>query len=214
LKQLGVEALEFSGKTRIAGISVLGKGTVGIILKGILKGANVAVKIRRTDARRRDMTHEADMLAKANTAKIGPKLLGVSRNVLAMQLIQGSRLGEWIVKKKPTRMQVRHLLADILLQAYRLDSMGLDHGELSRAPKNVIVGIRMRPWIVDFESASTVRRAKNVTSLVQYFMFGNISKNLPWLVRKRRSLLTTVRDYKEAHNERNFEAILTALQGV
>lgn len=42
----------------------------------------VALKIRRTDADRSQMYHEADMLKKANSVDVGPKLLDVSENFL------------------------------------------------------------------------------------------------------------------------------------
>src|SRR5256712_13093349 len=71
LKSLGIEGLEFEGPLRMGKLSVLGKGVVGLVVMGITDGGRVAVKIRRTDSRRRSMIHEAAMMRAANKAGIG-----------------------------------------------------------------------------------------------------------------------------------------------
>ena len=57
----GVSALEFSGTASVFGVKVpvLGKGFVGIVVIAHLNGQRVAVKIRRADADRADLLHEA-----------------------------------------------------------------------------------------------------------------------------------------------------------
>ncbi len=54
LQQLGVEALEFSGKTNASNIPVLGKGYVGVVVLAYVNGQKVALKMRRIDADRLD----------------------------------------------------------------------------------------------------------------------------------------------------------------
>ena len=78
LRSHGVTALEFSGTASLFGVAVpvLGKGFVGIVVIAHLNGQRVAVKIRRTDADRADLLHEASMLSKANSADVAPKLIG------------------------------------------------------------------------------------------------------------------------------------------
>ena len=76
LRSHGVTALEFSGTASVFGVAVpvLGKGFVGIVVIAHLNGERVAVKIRRTDADRADLLHEANMLSKANSVNVAPKL--------------------------------------------------------------------------------------------------------------------------------------------
>ena len=72
LRSLGVTALEFSGSASLfgVGVPVLGKGFVGIVVVAHLNGKRVAVKIRRTDADRADLLHEAQMLSVANSVNV------------------------------------------------------------------------------------------------------------------------------------------------
>src|SRR2546421_10725218 len=95
LKSLGIEGLEFEGPLRMGKLSVLGKGVVGLVFRGIAENRRVAMKIRRTDSRRRSMIHEAAMMRAANKAGIGPEYLGSFEDVLEMQFLEGQRLRLW-----------------------------------------------------------------------------------------------------------------------
>ena len=52
LKNHGVEAVEFAGKTSAFNVPVLGKGFVGVVVIAHLNGQKAALKIRRGDADR------------------------------------------------------------------------------------------------------------------------------------------------------------------
>src|SRR3972149_9953942 len=103
----GITAVEFAGKGNAFNIPVLGKGYVGIVVIAQRYGQRLALKIRRGDADRRDLLHEAKMLAKANSAGVGPTLVDSSKNFLLMQLIEGDLLPAWleINKEKNTVRQ-------------------------------------------------------------------------------------------------------------
>jgi putative serine/threonine protein kinase len=133
LKQHRINALEFTGKASANNIPVLGKGYVGIVAIAHISGKSIAVKMRRSDADRESLAHEADMLQKANLVGVGPRFIGVSKNFLLSQLIDGDLLVEWLQTHKDKAL-VRRVLGDILEQCWRLDEAGLDHGELSKAP--------------------------------------------------------------------------------
>jgi putative serine/threonine protein kinase len=185
---------------------------VGIVTEGILDDVPVALKIRRFDADRLTMGNEAKMLRLANSVGIGPRLLGSSRNVLVMELVNGAPLFRWIANS-PKQENVRAALDKLLHACFKLDSMGLDHGELSHAPKNVLVTHDRVPCIVDFESASTSRRTANVTSILQYFLFGQVSKlvNASRLFPKKRVILRTLTIYKADQSVENFRNVREAL---
>jgi len=212
LGAVGVDALEFVGAHSIGRAKVLGKGCVGIVVKGRMRSKAVAVKIRRTDANRPDMEHEAKMLALANTVRVGPKLLAKSKNFLVMELINGLPLCRWVslLPKAGSKRRVRNLLAGLFDDCFKLDQIGLDHGELSQAPKNVLVEKNGRPRILDFESASETRRTSNVTSIAQYLLIGGgPAKRLRGILlwRRRASLIRALRDYKQRPDLDKFQRI-------
>jgi len=200
LHQLEITALDFQGPLRTDRLSVLGKGVVGIVVIGVRGNRRIDVKIRRVDARRPSLIHEAELLMAANSLKVGPECLGGTADVLAMEFIEGLSLPLWLesLTGRGRRARVRSVVKPLLEECFRMDAYGLDHGELSRAHKNVIVsddGAR----ILDFESASLVRRPSNFTSLTQYlFLGGSIAKKIAKVLGPvdRDELLKCLRDYK------------------
>jgi putative serine/threonine protein kinase len=213
LNRLGIEALEFIGEKNVANMPVLGKGCVGIVTVAHTKEGKVALKIRRMDADRSGMQHEAEMLKKANTVEVGPKLLGASENFLLMEFIKGLLFFQWIsmLKGRGAKSRVRKVLLDILEQCWKLDQIGLDHGELSKAPKHIIIDEEGKPHIVDFETASINRRVSNVTSICQYLFIGS---EVAKVIRTRLScidrdvLIESLKKYKRRRSRRDFESIL------
>ena len=213
LRSHGVEALEFSGKASLFGVAVpvLGKGFVGIVVIAHVNGERVAVKIRRSDADRADLLHEASMLFKANSVDVAPKLVTASKNFLLMQLIDGSLLPNWLKTNKDAST-VKQVLGEVLGQCFRLDQVGLDHGELSKAPKHLLVDKTEKVFIVDFETASLERRVANVTSICQYLFAGNssASKILSEIFgeKNRMELIDVLKAYKKNRTRENFENLL------
>ena len=213
LHSLGVRALEFSGSASVFGVAVpvLGKGFVGIVAIAHLTGKRVAVKIRRTDADRADLLHEAAMIDKANMVGVAPKLGASSKNFLLMQLIDGDLLPNWL-KTHTEKETVRRVLGEVLDQCFRLDEVGLDHGELSKAPKHLLVDKSERVFIVDFETSSLERRVSNVTAVCQYLFAGNssASKILAEVFgqKDRLGLIDVMRAYKKNRTKKNFEHLL------
>jgi len=217
LKRLGVSAIEFGGQKTAFNLPVLGKGCVGIVVAAQVASRRVALKIRRVDADRKEMEHEAEMLSKANRISVGPRLLGLSQDFLLMEFIEGLLLPAWIqsVHGRGSAKRIRQVLREIVLQCRKMDEAGLDHGELSRAPKHVIVGREDKVRIVDFETASVRRRASNVTSISQYLFIGSqVAKTLRNRLGEinRESLIAALRYYKRHPSERTFRRILEICQ--
>jgi predicted Ser/Thr protein kinase len=217
LKSLGIEGLKFEGPLKIGKLSVLGKGVVGLVVAGIAGDQWVAVKIRRVDSRRRSMLHEAEMMRAANKAGIGPECLGSSEDVLEMQFLDGQRLPLWIssLKGRGRKARVKSTVKALLQQCVRLDAYGLDHGELSRAHKNVLVSEGDHPWILDYESSSLMRRVSNFTSLAQYILLsGRFSRKVMRILGPldRDELVKYLRLYKAGRTNYAFESTLKMLQ--
>jgi len=213
LRQLGISAIEFSGPKTTHELHILGKGCVSIVLVAHTKRGRVALKARRTDANRVSMTHEVEMLRKANAVNVGPEFYGATGNFISMELIDGPWLPDWIetLKGRGRARRIRMCLRKILEDCWKLDSIGLDHGELSRATKHVIIEKDDRPRLIDFETASTTRKTANVTSISQYLFIGSdVARRMSRLVGQvpRERLIKTLRAYKKQPNRENFDNIL------
>ncbi|MEM3770521.1 MAG: RIO1 family regulatory kinase/ATPase [Candidatus Bathyarchaeia archaeon] len=211
LEKLGVTALEFCGEKQVSNLKVLGKGCVGIVVKAYRGGEAIALKIRRVDADRVTMLHEAEMIKIANSVNVGPRLLDVSKNFLLMQFVKGDLLPEWL-EKRPSKTRLKNVLRDVLEQCWRLDKIGLDHGELSHAPKHIIVDSQDKPFILDFETASTNRKPSNVTSITQFlFISGKVAEKIAKKLgeRDKKTIIEALRRYKADGSRQNFEALLS-----
>lgn len=216
LRQHGVEALEFAGKAHASNIPVLGKGYVGVVVIAHLKGQKAALKMRRIDADRTDFKHEAEMLKKANAIGVGPKFIAESTNFMLSQLIDGDLIETWLETQRD-KVVIRGVLIDILEQCWRLDEAGLDHGEISKATKHLLVDKENHPFIVDFETASVVRKVINVTSVCQFLFMGNsrAAKLLGEVFgqKPKSELIAALKNFKKNTNRKNFEDLLEMCLG-
>jgi putative serine/threonine protein kinase len=200
LERLGVEELIFEGHTKIGRLGILGLGTVGIVVRARV-GENVrALKVRRTDANRPDMEQEVRITSMVNKLGIGPTVYGHTKDFMLMKLLDYVELEEWLrgLRGLGTRETARTLVHSILNQCRKLDLMGIDHGQLSNLRKHAVVAEGV-PWIVDFESASTSRKPRNVTTAAQnLFIGGKLSPRLRRVlgIRDVSPLLTLLSDYK------------------
>ncbi len=212
LKKLKVKALEFTGKKRLHKDLVLGKGFVGIVVIAHTPLERAALKIRRVDADRKEMFHEAEMLRRANDVEVGPRLFDVSKNFLLMEFIEGIHFPHWIesVGGSGIQSRIRRVLGEVLEQCYKLDKAGLDHGELSNAQKHIIVTADDTPVLVDFETASIDRKVSNITSICQYLFYKRqvAEKVKDYLEVDEEELMKALRTYKKQPTRSNFEEIL------
>lgn len=212
LGAMGVEGIISAGNLDLGGFKVLGKGCVGIVLAGVLKGQTVALKVLRTDANRASLMGEGRLLSMANGCHAGPRLIAAGVNALAMEYINGSRLPQWLEPLRPIG-DVRVTVSDLLGQCYRLDACGLDHGELSDARKHVLVDSEGIPHLLDFETASIRRQCRNLVSMVSYLFFKDsmsalVGRYLSW---DRAELVKLIKGYKEAPSEAGFKEMLRLL---
>lgn len=216
LEMLGVDALIFEGRAKIGRLGILGLGTVGVVV-GARAGGNVrALKIRRTDANRPDMEQEVSVTTMANRLGIGPTVYGHTKDFVLMKLLDYVELEEWLrgLRGQGTRKAVRTMVHSILNQCRKLDIMGIDHGQLSNLRKHAVVAEGI-PWIIDFESASTIRKPKNVTTAAQYlFIGGRLSPRLRRVlgIRDVAPLLKLLSDYKSDTSDYTYSRMLETLR--
>lgn len=267
IESIGVKGILFEGKSIVNGLHILGKGCTSIVVKAVLdknssvkysvrnggRGSRsrsrsrsledtcnetvVALKMMRSDSGRISMGHEARMLAIANGVGIGPRLIAYSRNLLAIELIDGMHMIEFVREfggssnsddgKTKDRVAGNHnyhantgncnnytyaksILKDILEQCFLLDSIGLDHGELGRMDRHVIIG--SKACIIDFESSSMSRRVTNVTSAANYLLFGKGRAVADTLgLRDKSRIVDALRMYRLDMCKDRFNELLTSL---
>jgi putative serine/threonine protein kinase len=210
MQSLGITSVILEGKTTINGCHIVGKGSVGIVLKAKVGNTVFALKIKRTDAGRNTMEEEALFHKIANNVGVGPHLEEQTKNLIAMEYVKGQNIGEWIYNA--SKREIHSIGRNILEQCFRLDTVGLDHGELSRLTKHVVISDR--PYLVDFESASTTRKTCNVTAASQaIFLYGIIANKVNKILGtvNRESAIHALRTYKRFHTRANFDAVLDSL---
>jgi len=215
LNKLKVKRISFEGNTLIGTLNVLGKGYVGIVVLGKMQDKKTAVKIRRTDSPRDGMKGEAEFLKIANDVKVGPKLINSSKNFMVMEYLDGKRIFDWIkeLKGKGSASKLKLIARKILEDCYKLDQIGLDHGELSSITKHVIVGKKIT--LLDFESSSTDRRVSNVTSATQGLYIGSgISKYIKriYKIPSKQKIIDALRAYKKEQTRESFDNVLSVLK--
>jgi putative serine/threonine protein kinase len=212
ISSFGITHFLLGGRTKIGKINIAGKGCVGIVLKARAKNRIYALKIRRTDANRSSMQRESYLHKIANSAQVGPHLFLSSKNLIIMEFIDGLSLIHWIRNEDISANDARHLAASILDQCYRLDKSQIDHGQLSCLNHHVLVSKSNNAAnVIDFETASTVRKPSNVTAAVQaLFLSGIISSRMNQLldVVKKESIIQLLKTYKQNTNKVNFDNVM------
>ena len=219
MESLGITSIILGGKTILNGARVAGKGCVGIVVKSKAGSSNkiCALKIRRTDAARKTMDEEARFHKMANSLGVGPRLEAQTRNLIAMEYVTGQSIIDWVPVVggiKATKSKMCRVARTILEQCFSLDVAGLDHGELSRLARHVIVSDNSSSYIIDFESASTTRRTSNVTAAAQsIFLYGIVADKVKKILGDidREKVVHALRTYKHSHTRANFDAVLDSL---
>ncbi|MFH1663449.1 MAG: RIO1 family regulatory kinase/ATPase, partial [archaeon] len=136
-----------------------------------------ALKIEKLKSRRKEMAEkETANLLKANSVEVGPKLFAfdLEKRIILMEFIEGKTFNEWLFglkKTKENKKKLEKFIEVLLIQAEKLDEIGLDHGQLAGRGVNILV-CKGLPVIIDFEKASIQRKTHNRTVL-ESFLFKN-----------------------------------------
>lgn len=213
---LGVDQLIFEGHARVGRLGILGLGTVGIVVRARRGAELCALKIRRTDANRPDMEEEVRITAMANRIGVGPQVYSHSKDMILMKLLESQEIREWLrgLRGQGRREQTRKTVHALLNQCRKLDIMGIDHGQLSNLRKHAVIA-EGKPWIIDFESAGTGRRPRNVTTAAQYLLVGGAlspAMRRTLGIRETETLRRLLADYKRDLSDYTYSKILEHLK--
>ena len=210
LHALGVSSIILGGSTVVSGMKIAGKGCVGLVVRARVGKKMCALKIRRIDANRESMAAESRLHKMANDAGVGARLYDYSKNFMLMEFAEGQSIAEWAAGAG--KEEARATARSVLEQCHLLDSAGLDHGQLSRLDRHVIVG--RQPVIIDFETASTERRTANVSAAGQsLFVAGAVAEMMAKAIGKtdRETAIAALREYKRDQTRKGLKALLAAL---
>ena len=214
LLSLDINGIFSFGNVQLKKICILGKGSVGLVTLARFKMKYFALKIRRTDANRTNMFDEVVYQSLANSVGIGPFLVNFSDNFILMEFIKGSNIVDWYNSVRTSNERILKCTALILEQCYLLDCLKLDHGQLNRLDRHIIISKDDRPTILDFETSSAMRRVSNITSVAQsIFLHGPIYSRLRDSIKKDRTqIMKNIKDYKIQMNHEKFKKILNLLR--
>lgn len=210
LREAGITHYISYGRVEIPrGYRLLGRGWAGNVFLAIWHDAIVAVKALHPRSRRGSMLWEATVWTVAAWAHIAPRIYMATRLFILVQPIYGPQLGDF---RPRSCGWVRHVLRRLLWKAYRLDKLGIRHGELTRPGGQVLIDLASsEPFIIDYDSSTLHQSPGNLTQLV-----GGL-RRLEWVRRctkigvENPTLRATLRAYKRSPSLPLFEQILALL---
>ncbi len=136
-------------------------------------GQKFVLKAEKSGSQRFQMAErEVENLRKANSLGIGPRLVDfdLEKRAILMEFVEGKTFAQWLFSQ-PTKKELLLFAKELVEQAKALDLIGLDHGQLAGAGKNILVR-EGKPVIIDFEKASCSRKCHNL-SVIKAFLFRN-----------------------------------------
>lgn len=186
------------------------KGTTSLIFLGKWRNKEVIIKLERLDTPRKNLQREANILRVLKGHEISPLLIDYGMFNNREFLVREFAIGEPLLYTTPEK---DHLL-QILEETYKLDLLGIDHGQI-QGGKHIIIGDHV--WIIDFEKASLRRKPKNVTTAMAMIFLNNnvISKRVREKFKINPMFLETLRkelkQYKETKNIEKIKELLCGL---
>lgn len=179
LFSIGIEKFVFEGDTQICNYKILGKGTNSLVIKCVYRSKDAVVKILRLDSNRTSLELEADILKRIESLGLAPKIYVYREWFIVEEYIHGESFIKYT--KRLPNISIRDVylvIKDLLCKAIILDNVRVDHGELSRPKKHIVISPNNKVFFIDFESASTSRNPKNLTSILQYLLHHEVWRPL------------------------------------
>ena len=150
-------------KDGLKDVKKLSEGWRGLIYTAIWNGQRVSVKVARNAEKLEALKKEIRILQKLKGKKGFPQILFWGEDFFLYRFVEGIPFGK-IQEGTHNRKQA---LKEVLKLAYELDLLGIDHGELTRIDKNVLVNESGEVFLLDFERGSERGKRRNVTQFLQ-----------------------------------------------
>lgn len=148
-------------------VTLLAKGKRGIVYTAKLDGELVAVKIAREDSDAFDANFlEGFYLDKVNELGIGPKLMDVGEDYVAMEFIDGVRIDQFLGEASSD--EIIEVIDEVFRQTNILDKNNINKFEMTNPYKHIIVKNDNKPVLIDFERARHTARPKNTAQFAEY----------------------------------------------
>ncbi|KSW11755.1 hypothetical protein CF15_02795 [Pyrodictium occultum] len=210
LEEAGVTHYVNAGRIRLpGGYQLLGRGWAGNVFLAIWRGRVAAVKALHPQSRRSTILWEAAAWAAAAWLGAAPRLYTAGRLYLVADAVLGPRLDE---VNEIGCGAARHLIRRLIWKAYRLDRLGLRHGELARPGGQVLIDEKsLEPYIVDYDSSTLSRKPGNLTQLLAGLRRLSLTRRCTRLSGSGEELREALRSYKQAPTLESLERVLSAL---
>lgn len=172
-------------------LRVVGKGHSSIVLEvALLSGDTAALKILRTDSKRADLRAECGLMKRAYP--VSPRVLSCGDFYILMELLHGVQ----VVEALREASNKAPLVLKVISAGRGLDISGIDHRELSRAHKHVLLTAGGKVKILDYESATLSERPRNVCRLVSWLIHSVLNLEL-----EKTGVVELLREYKRSDEE-------------
>lgn len=163
-----IRSLELAGYD-IPELRLVDKGTDSVLL-GPARD-DVVIKVRRLDGHRPLYEEGYIMLFISYRSRVAlsPLVYKFNAHVIVMERIKGYLIKDAISVLRGDADEISKIACRCLLKAIELDSLGVDHGQLSRAHEHILIRWdNGDPVFIDFGDARMTTRPHNASSLWSY----------------------------------------------
>lgn len=174
----------------IKDLEQIGEGWRGKVYKGYLDGKLLSFKVALSHIHKYPIQKEAHILGIVNKFGIGNQLRFYGEDFISYDFIDGKHLNEVLNDENYWK-----IIDNLLEQAYVLDTLKIDKGEMHKPYTNVLIDRDLNVYLIDFERAKKSLNPKNVLNLVQF-----IKRGFP----HTEDLIEILKEYKYNQNEENF----------
>ncbi len=150
-------------KDRLKDIEKLNEGWRGVIYTAFFDNQKVSVKVAKDADKLDALKKEINILLKLKGREGFPQIIFFGEDFFVYQFIEGFPF-RTIGKDRNRKTEA---LRKVLTLAYKLDTLGIDHGELTRIDKNVIVNEQGEVFLLDFDRGTDKGKKRNVPQLIQ-----------------------------------------------
>ncbi|WP_299228193.1 serine/threonine protein kinase [Sulfurihydrogenibium sp.] len=180
-------------RDEIGNLKIIGEGWRAKVYRGKYQDKDLSFKVASQEIHKHPIQKEGQILKIVNQYGIGGKLFLTGEDFVAYEYIEGTHLNKVLNEEN-----FKILISQLLDQAYILDKLKIDKGEMHKPYSNVLVDKNLKVYLIDFERATKSLKPKNVLNLVQFITRGK---------ERNEKLMNILKEYKESQSEENYNKI-------